>query len=231
MRMLICSAALILPIVSGGCGRGDEQGAAGGTTIEIVENHSVELRNACASTTAYDRLKELLFAQAIRVRNADPVNMNKLARFSIVRMETPALRSRDDSLDTIVCGGRLVLEMPPGAERAFDGDRQLTAEVEYTAQPALDGSGYVYRLRGAEPIVDRLAAFDLKNAPLPRPAVEASLNEAVPDESQPPIASVPTPAPDPATPPAETPVQPAPPPAMRGLPAPPPPAPPPPAGG
>jgi hypothetical protein len=186
--------ALVVALLWGvsGCDRGqNDQAFDPGTTVEIVENSTAELQNACASTLAYERLKALLFNQAVRVGNADPVNMGTLARHSVVRMESPALRSRDDSLDMIVCTGRLVLELAPGAERAFAGERRLLADVEYSAQPALDGSGFVYQLRGAEPIVERLAAFDLSRAPLPRPALSDALNSAQPEAGEPPIAKVP----------------------------------------
>ena len=121
-----------------------------------------QLRAACASQATYDRLKQAAFAEAIRIRNADPVNLATLATYSTVRMEQPRVKSRDETLDTTVCTGRLILDIPPGAERAFDGARRLEADVEYSAQAAADGSGPVYQLRGAEPIVTRLAGFDLQ---------------------------------------------------------------------
>lgn len=120
------------------------------------------LQAACASQATYDRLKQAAFAEAIRIRNADPVNLATLATYSTVRMEQPRVKSRDETLDTTVCTGHLILDIPPGAERAFGGARRLEADVEYSAQAAADGSGPVYKLRGAEPIVTRLAAFDLQ---------------------------------------------------------------------
>ena len=72
-------------------------------------------------------------------------------------MEEPVVKSRDENLNVTVCTGRFILELPPGAENAFDGERRLTAEVEYAAQAATDGSGLVYHMTGAEPIIYRLA--------------------------------------------------------------------------
>jgi uncharacterized protein YecT (DUF1311 family) len=77
-------------------------------------------------------------------------------------MENPVVKSRDEKLNVTVCTGRFVLELPPGSERGFGGQRRLVADVEYAAQAAVDGSGPVYRLSGAEPIIYRLAAFDLQ---------------------------------------------------------------------
>ena len=120
------------------------------------------LQAACASPATYDRLKQTAFAEAIRIRNADPVNLATLATYSTVRMEQPQVKGRDETLDVTVCTGRFVLDIPPGAERAFGGARRLEADIEYSAQAAADGSGLVYKMRGAEPIIYKLAAFDLQ---------------------------------------------------------------------
>ncbi len=123
-----------------------------------------QLQAACSSPATYDRLKQVAFDEAIRIRNADPANLDILSTYSVVRMERPIVKSRDEALDVTVCSGRFVLEIPPGAERAFGGERRLAAEVEYSAQGAADGSGLVYQIKGAEPIIYKLAAFDLKSA-------------------------------------------------------------------
>ena len=132
------------------------------------------LQAACSSPATYDRLKQTAFDEAIRIRNADPVNLATLATYSTVRMEQPQVKSRDETLDVTVCTGRLILDVPPGAERAFAGARRLEADVEYSAQAAADGSGLVYKMRGAEPIIYKLAAFDLK-AQAYRPNATTSL--------------------------------------------------------
>lgn len=129
-----------------------------------------QLQAACSSPATFDRLKQVAFDEAIRIRNADPANLDILSTHSVVRMEEPIVKSRDETLDVTVCSGRFILEVPPGAERAFGGERRLTAEVEYSAQGAADGSGLVYQIKGAEPIIYKLAAFDLKREAY-RPAV------------------------------------------------------------
>lgn len=144
-----------------------------------------QLQVACSSPATYDRLKQVAFDEAIRIRNADPANLDILSTYSVVRMERPIVKSRDESLDVTVCSGRFVLEIPPGAERAFGGERRLAAEVEYSAQGAADGSGLVYQIKGAEPIIYKLAAFDLKSEAY-RPAVRAgpAAPEPVPTPEQ-----------------------------------------------
>lgn len=132
-----------------------------------------KLQAACSSPTTYDRLKQVAFEEALRIHNADPANLDTLARYSIVRMENPVVKSRDEALDVTVCSGRFVLELPPGAERGFAGKRRLHADIEYAAQMAADGSGLVYQIKGAEPIIYKLAAFDLKYEDYLAPAADA----------------------------------------------------------
>jgi hypothetical protein len=178
---------------------------------EIAARQEERLQDACASKATYDRLKEVAFEEAVRIRNADPTNLDMLATHSIVRMESPVVKSRDEDLNVTVCSGRFVLELPPGAERGFGGERRLTADIEYAAQAAADGSGLVYQIEGAEPIIYKLAAFDLQGQRYQSPAAAAT-PEAVEyaaaepaDMPVPSAAPMPAPAPVPrATPPVRT---------------------------
>lgn len=156
----------------------------------------------CGSTATYARLKEVAFEEAIRLRAADPANLDTLAASSVVRMEMPVVLSRDEQLNVTVCSGRFILELPPGAEAAFDGQRRLTAQIEYSAQAAADGSGLVYEMRGAEPIVQRLAAFNLRGQPIQTAAVSAAPVRLAPAAPAP-IPTPPAPAPQRASAPAQ----------------------------
>lgn len=157
---------------------------------------------ACASSAVYDKLKGQLFDQAISQHEGDHTNLDVLSDYSIVRMENVVVQGFDPELDITRCNGRLVLVIPPGSERGFEGERTLQADIDYTAQAAADGSGFVYRLTGAEPIVTKLAAFKLASAAYRPPAaieeggagsgVSAPMAIGRPD--------VPTPPPSAATP-------------------------------
>jgi len=155
-----------------------------------------------------------VFEEAVRIRNADPANLDTLATNSVVRMENPVVKSRDEKLNVTVCTGRFVLELPPGAERGFGGQRRLVADVEYAAQGAVDGSGLVYQLNGAEPIVYRLAAFDLQRqqqtpGAQPQPQLADATPARAPDRDEeaarPEPTAQPAPKPEPAPKPAPTP--------------------------
>ncbi len=150
-----------------------------------------QVRKACASQLTYARLKEYVFDQAARIRNSDSRLLDPLAAYSVVRMDDPVVKSRDDQLNITVCTGRFVLNLPPGIQDAFNGQPVIQADVEYSAQAAADGSGLVYSMSGAEPIIYRIATLGLPTRPLPRiatapapadgQAAEIALAEARPE--------------------------------------------------
>ena len=152
--------AIVAALTVGACDGVEKKESPRAAAVAQVR-HTLR-HNACASRIAYVRLTKYAFDEAIKIRNADPVNLATLAAYSVVRMEAPFVKSHDPTLDVTVCSGRFILEVPPGAERGFGGERRLIADIEYAAQPAADGSGLVYHVRGAEPIIYKLAAFDLR---------------------------------------------------------------------
>ena len=130
----------------------------------------------CTSSAGYQQLKSAAFDQAIRVRG-EPANLTRLAATSVIRMENPVVTS-EDGADFAACSGRLVIELPPGAERGAGGERRIAADVEYTAQSEA-GGGVVYRLTGGDAIVSSLAAFDIDSSlQAPPPAVPAPIEVA-----------------------------------------------------
>lgn len=126
----------------------------------------------CAANATYEHLKQNAFDEAKRIRERDTQNLDALADASVIRMENPLLESRDDALGLTVCSGRMILELPPGAGAAFGGRQRLAADVTYSAQPAADGSGIVYKIDGGEPIIYRLASFDAKRGATRTASVE-----------------------------------------------------------
>ena len=69
---------------------------------------------ACASSAAYDRLKNSIFDEAVAKRSLDRANLDTLADYSVVRMENPVVTGWDGSLDVTRCKGHFILEVPPG---------------------------------------------------------------------------------------------------------------------
>ena len=182
------------------------------------------LRQACGSAQTYERLKALAFDEVDKVRVGGSPILDRIAANTTVRMESPVVKSRDQELDITVCAGHLVMALPPGLRDTFDGRALLEADVEYSAQEAVDGSGLVYQMKGAEPIIYRLAALTLpgaggRQAPAPAasvaqsvggdtetPTIAAPLSQATAAAGppRPPVAPEPirpTPQPVPASPP------------------------------
>lgn len=205
-------------------------------TARVRIEHERRLQRACASAQTYDRLKAIAFDEVSRARGAGAPNLDVLAASSTLRMVSPVAKSRDHDLNITVCTGRMIIELPPGAEAAFGGAKRLEADVEYAAQEAADGSGLVYRLQGAEPIVTQIAGIDPRrlgaemrtaqaNLPQPPPvreprtvAEQMGLPEYAQVEPSPPRAPpVPRPAPA-AVPPSS--IEPAPPQAAESPPPP-----------
>lgn len=185
LRRLILLVAGTSALLGGCDWMKKKEAPAGKSKAELAGEQRERIRKACASDATYDRLKELVFDEAARIRNSDPRNLDPLAAAAVVRMEDPVVKSRDDELNVTVCSGRFILELPPGAENAFDGKRRLDAEVEYAAQAAVDGSGLVYQMDGAEPIIYRLATFGMKGGPLPKIAAVAPEPALMPPVAEP----------------------------------------------
>jgi hypothetical protein len=164
---------------------------------QLAEQQQEALRKTCSSEATYDRLKTLVFDQAVRIRNRDARALDPIAAGSVVRMEDPLVKSRDETLGVTVCTGRFILELPPGTENAFDGMRRVSADVEYSAQGAADGSGLVYQMEGAEPIVYRLAIFDMA-----RPSPVELPQPSAPPAAPPDVATAPARGGAPSVPPA-----------------------------
>ncbi len=204
-RTRTCGSVLALAVVLAGCSKLEQNNPKKGAEARADAKRQ---QASCASSVAYDRLKSSLFDQALAGYRGDRANLDTLADYSTVRMEGPVVESRDDALDITRCKGRLILDVPPGAERGFGGERRLAADIRYTAQAAADGSGLVYQLIGAEPLVTRLAAFDVTGGAFrPPPAIDTPRGEievaAVPAPVRE-VGLVPTPAPAPVPVPDRT---------------------------
>ncbi len=147
---------------------------------KVVEEQREAIQDVCASRDTFQGLKKLVFDAAARIRTGERVNFDVLAATAFPRMENPVVAGRNEALGLTRCTGRFILELPPGAERAVNGERRLVADVQYEVQPAADGSGPVYRMSGADAIVSRLAEFELEGEPLelPQDVIEAAEDEA-----------------------------------------------------
>ena len=112
----------------------------------------------CASKQTYDLIKRDLFRRAAQVRGSDQAAYDRLSAYAVLRMENPVMESQDSGTNAVNCSGSLSLDLPPGVA-VVGGRRTLAADVDYTVQPAADGSGNVLLLRNADAIVTPLATL------------------------------------------------------------------------
>jgi hypothetical protein len=195
-RLIVIGLAALLLVVAAAVGFGIVSRSDAPETAKETLAREEAIEDACASRDTFQGLKQLIFQQASSGRATDPVNFDILSASAFVRMENPVVVSRDEELGLTACRGRFILELPPGAETAFNGERRLVADVDYEVQAAADGSGPVYRMRGAEGIVSRLVAFDLQGQRLRMPepvAIDPLANMAVPEPLPAPITQAPPP--------------------------------------
>ena len=155
---------------------------------------------ACASQATYDLIKRELFRRAAQLRGTDQAAFDKLAGFSVVRMDAPMLKSNDEQLGAIACTGSLALDLPPGVAVA-GGRRTLTADIEYTLQPAADGGGGGLTLTNADAIITPLATLARVGAPVGEPLAPTPPTDVqvIPPVTADPLAPEPSPAPQAST--------------------------------
>jgi uncharacterized protein YecT (DUF1311 family) len=153
----------------------------------------------CAAQSTYDLIKRELFRRAAELRGSDQAAYDRLASYAVVRMENPVMESGDANNGAIHCSGSLSLDLPPGVA-AVGGRRSLMADIDYTVQPAADGSGDVVLLSNADPIITPLATLARTTpAPLPSPSVAPiQSNSVAPPQANGVAPEAPRPAPTPA---------------------------------
>lgn len=131
----------------------------------------------CASKQTYDLIKRELFRRAAQLRGSDQSAFDQLAGYAVIRMENPVMESQDSATGAINCSGSLSLDLPPGVGIA-GGRSSLTADLDYTIQPAADGSGNVVLLRNADAIVSPLATLARAGQPaVAAPATPVQSNQ------------------------------------------------------
>jgi hypothetical protein len=162
----------------------------------------------CGSNQTYDLIKRELFRRAAQLRGSDQTAFDQLSTYAVVRMENPVMESQDRPTGAVNCSGSLSLDLPPGVG-VVGGRRTLTSDVDYTVEPAADGSGNVVLLRNADAIIAPLATLarlgqPAAAAPAPAPAAAPETNAVAPQRPQvtPAPANPPRPQQRPAAPPA-----------------------------
>jgi uncharacterized protein YecT (DUF1311 family) len=129
----------------------------------------------CTSSATFNIIKQQLFQSAAEVRGSDKAAYERIAATAALRMENPVMESQDSSTGAVNCSGSASLDLPPGLAVA-GGRSTLTADIDYTVQPARDaGPAEKVVLRNADPIVTPLATLARASAPRVQPGVESGV--------------------------------------------------------
>jgi uncharacterized protein YecT (DUF1311 family) len=159
-------------------GNADQDKLTGSETATENDDSASDPSKLCASKGTYESIKHDLFRRAAEVRGSDQAAFDTLSNYASLRMEHPVMESQDQSTGAVNCSGSLSLDLPPGV--AIVGARRtLTADVDYTVQPAADGSGNVVLLRNADAIITPLATLTMVAEPQAQRATEEPQREVV----------------------------------------------------
>lgn len=156
---------------------------------------------ACASKATYDLIKRDLFRRAAQLRGSDSAAYDQLSAHAVVRMENPVMESENEQTRAVQCSGSLAIDLPPGVV-TVGGRRTLMAGIDYSVQPAADGSGNVVLLRNADAIIAPLATLARVSQPAPRAEPEPAPGL---DSLGQPMGNMPPQAPAPTEPPVAEP--------------------------
>jgi uncharacterized protein YecT (DUF1311 family) len=169
-------AFLVLLVVYFATNRNSDQDKLTNSPVATASAPTQE--KLCASKATYDLIKRELFRRAAQLRGSDQAAYDKLSAYAVLRMENPVMESEDSATGTVKCSGSLSLDLPPGVA-VVGGRRSLMSDVDYTVQPAADGSGTVVLLRNADAIIAPLATLAKVAAqPAVAPKEEVASNEA-----------------------------------------------------
>ena len=133
----------------------------------------------CAAQSTYDLIKRDLFRRAAALRGSDQAAFDRIASYSVARVDQPLLDNQDDLTGAVTCSGTLTLDLPPGVA-VVGGRRTLTAHIGYLLQRSADGNGDVLTLARADAIVTPLATLARVGRPPADPLAPAPIDPLVP---------------------------------------------------
>lgn len=157
-------AALLLA----GCGGASESGgaAAESEAAAAAPPPGAAVRPApgpdCTAGEARAQLRRAVFEKARALRPEQAALLDRLAMDATVSVATPMVRGRDPALGVVLCRARVTVALPEGVTDAFGGASVLASTLDYAVQRGRGAGVAVHPLRGADPIVYRLAAIALE---------------------------------------------------------------------
>ena len=178
-------------------GRNPDQDKLSDDQLGMAKPASAE--KLCTGKATYDLIKRELFRRAAQLRGSDQAAFDRLSAYAVLRVENPVMENEDLKSGAASCSASMALDLPPGVA-VVGGRRTLAAELDYTVQPAADGSGRVVLLRNPDPIVTPLATLARIAQPTPQPQLPPEANMVAPVDPVAPPPAADQPATQPARP-------------------------------
>ncbi len=145
----------------------------------VAQPRFVDPAKRCAAQSTYDLIKRDLFRRAAALRGSDKAAFDRIASYSVVRVDQPLLDSEDEGTGALACSGILTLDLPPGVA-VVGGRRILNAAIGYTLQRSADGNGEVLTLTRADAIITPLATLARVGQPSSDPLAPAPVDPLAP---------------------------------------------------
>lgn len=136
----------------------------------------------CSAPATRDAIKRELFRRAARLRGGDRAEFDRLAGYSLIRVDSPELTHENKG--SVGCTAMVALDLPPGVA-VLGGRRTLTADVDYSV------GGKAVRLSNEGLIVTPLATLAQIRRPVEQPIALPAVAEAEPQKSRPRLAQIP----------------------------------------
>ena len=141
------------------------------TNVSVAEGTAANPEKLCAGKATYDLIKRELFRRAAQLRGSDQAAFDRLSGYAVLRMDNPVMENEDSSTGAVHCSGSLSLDLPPGVA-VVGGRRTLTSDIDYTMQPAADGSGTEVLLQNADAVIAPLATLAKLGEPTAPPEAD-----------------------------------------------------------
>ena len=185
-------AAILLLLIAVAFVRRDDAAQDKLDEDDLTAATAAEPQSKCASRATYELIKREIFRQAADTRGRDQAAFDRIAANAAVRMERPLVKERKEDLDQLRCSGRLSVDLPPGLS-VVGGRTSFSADIDYIIQPAVDGSGDVVMVSGADSIIVPLATMASQRSSSPPPGVPATEPQIDQTAPSPPQAAGPQP--------------------------------------
>jgi hypothetical protein len=138
-----------------------------------------QIERACTSQTIATLVKDQVFTTAIERSKDNKDALDSLRQSLTGRIENALFQGHDPSMRRTECAGKLILNLPPNVQGAFQKKDFLIADVTFGVQPSKDGAAV--DVAGADPIINALVEAAIKKVIiLPPPTVRVPRYEDPP---------------------------------------------------